>query len=151
MYFSLFLFFVISMLDVASMGTILSFLIAISCKQSPTIAANEIILGFSVYKFLMAVPPFHSAAVGTEDFFLCPAPPDNRRATAFTPWLPYCYIQIIKLFLLPITRKSVTPAKRFYCIDIYTKFICYLCASISLKPQFFDFLFIRFFHAYAPF
>ena len=64
--------FAVSMLNVASMGTILSFLISISCKQSPTIAANEIILGFSVYKFLMAVPPFHSAAVGTEDFFFAP-------------------------------------------------------------------------------
>lgn len=98
------------MLNVAVMGTVLSFLISVSCKQFPTIAANENILSFSVYKFLMAIPPFHSAAVGTEDFFLRSTRPNNRRATAFTPWLLYCYIHIVKLFLLPITRKSVTSA-----------------------------------------
>lgn len=141
----------LSMLNVAAMGTILSFLISVSCKQSPTIAADKNILSFSVYKFLMAVPPFHSATVGTEDFFLCPTPPGNRRTTAFTPWLLYYYIRIIKPFLLPITGKPVTSAKRFHCIDIYPKFFCYLCTSISLKPQFFDFLFIRFFHVHAPF
>lgn len=134
MYFLLLLFFAVSMLNVAAMGTILSFLISISCKQSPTIAAGEYILSFSVYKLLMAVPPFHSATVRTEDFFLSPTPPGNRRTTAFTPWLLYYYIRIIKPFLPPITGKPVTSAKRFHCIDIYPKSICYLCASITLKP-----------------